>query len=363
MAKIEYTEVLTCKICGLQSPNLTHHVRGHKLTVDEYKKQYNVDKVVTSEYAREMVKRSNERWKDPEVWKNRSDGIKQSYTAELRTSRSEKAKRQWVTHGSGQGVEWNKVRKLLYVRAGSKCEICGVAEADLVKLGKPRLAAHEKNYDKIVPNLDDCMLLCSPCHGKQHRHFKENRYHQQVSHAVMGLLRSLKVDTKDENLLETPRRFASVLIEFSGLNVDKLSEIEEMYNSVYEHGGDGLIVEQNIRTYGLCPHHLLPVEYMVSLAYLPHGLAVGISKLNRLCEMLAKKFQLQEHYTRDIADYLVTFLKTPDVAVITKGVHMCIKIRGIKSPESELLVSEMRGAFRENQALRMELLTLLRLAK
>ena len=261
--------------------------------------------------------------------------------------------------------EWIKLRQALYERSDSKCEVCGISEEELISQGNRRLVVHEKNL-QTIPKIEEYILCCSSCHKKIHWEMKKSITTQEqnfrkILRVVKELLKTLEIDILDDNFLETPRRFGSVLAEFSGLGIDFDMELEEIHNAIFEHNGEGIIVDSHIRAYGLCPHHLLPVQYDISLAYLPKGYAIGVSKLNRLCNLLAKKLQLQEHYTSEIVESLVAYLKTPDVAVITKGIHMCMRMRGVKDQHSTILVSEMRGEFRSDQSLKMELLSLLRL--
>lgn len=384
-------ELLTCKICDKRLPNLSGHIyQKHKLTGKEYKLKFGVDRIVSRECAQMMAEKSNEKWANFITRKKRTDGIRNSYTPELRKIRSESARNQFkdpnqrtirrnimvgkpmskntrkLLSESKTTNEWTKLRNVLYERAGSKCEICGISEEDLISQGKNRLTIHEKNYIQTIPKLEDCILCCHSCHKRLHNELHKSNTPQEentrhIFRVVKDLLKTLKVDLLSDNFLETPRRFGSVLAEFSGMSIDFDFELEEICNSIFEHSGEGLIITKNIEVYGLCPHHLLPVKYNISLAYIPKGYAIGISKLTRLAEILAKKLQLQEHYTSQIADSLISYLKTPDVAVIVQGEHMCMRMRGVKDPHSKVIVSEMRGEFREDRSLRMETLALLEL--
>ncbi len=377
-------ELLTCQICGVQYPNLTQHIRKHKMTVKEYKEQFGTDRVMTREFA--LLMRSH-RSLGSQFIENLSNGVKASYDQNnLRQRRSEGTKRQMENQEQRElrkelmtnrnvsestklklkkaktTSKWGMLRQRLYERANGKCEICGISEINLVKDGHKSLVIHEKNYDFIIPKDEDCVLCCSSCHKKLHNKLGKSRA-KSISRVVMQLLNVMKIDTSDDNFYETPRRFTSVLTEFSGIEIDFDFELEEFFNSVYVCEYEGLICETNIRTYALCPHHLLPITYDITIAYLPNGYAVGVSKLSRLAELLSKRLQLQESLVKQIADSLIHYLGTDNVAVIVRGEHDCMKIRGVEQPESSLIVSEMRGAFRENQSLRMELLDLIKLSE
>ena len=222
------------------------------------------------------------------------------------------------------------------------CANCKILESQLIEYGEHGLIQHKDR------------LLCRECRSREH---KKAFYRIPVVYAVRDLLRALTLDVNDPNFAETPRRLADLLIEFSGATVDFEKELEEICSAVFPHSSSGLIVSQSIETYALCPHHLLPVHYVVAIGYLPKGYAIGVSKLSRLVDLLSKKSQLQETYTQEVAKTLSTHLKTPDVAVVVKGEHYCMKMRGTKSNGS-IVVSEMLGDFQESQNLRAEFLSL-----
>ena len=177
---------------------------------------------------------------------------------------------------------------------------------------------------------------------------------------VYHLLTSLGIDLTDENFRDTPERFSKVLEEFLGSGIDFEKELQDIFSSVFKSAGDNIIVIKDIEAYGLCPHHLLPVKYNVSVVYLPHGYVIGLSKVSRLSKLLAKKALLQEVYTSLIAETIIKYLKTPDVAVIVRGEHLCMRMRGVEDREVGVVVSEMRGQFRDDKSLiRMEIMSLL----
>ena len=376
------TENLVCLICNYEGPILAGHLKKHKITPSEYKERFGVDRVVTAEYARMMQHASSIK---PSSNEARAVGLKRSYTPGLRKERSDAAKKQFedpeqrrvrsvtqkgkvvsketkeklrMSRLSPFGKGWYEVKKLVHERSQGKCELCGISEEELISSGKRRLFLHEKNYNKAIPDPEDCILCCSSCHPGQHEFLKGN-LHQKIAHAVIGLIKAAGLDPLDENLIETPRRFASVLMELSGIGNNTDLEMEEFCNSIFPHEGNGLIAARSMLAYSLCPHHLLPVTYRVHLTYLPQGYAVGLSKLSRMVDLLARKLQLQETYTATLADAVVQYLKTPDVGVIVVGKHDCMRIRGVKDESVEIIVSEMRGDFREDSVLRAEFLQLI----
>ena len=345
-----------CKLCGKEHTQTSDNTGKHSSRKGKTNEEF-YGKERAEEISNKLRVSAQRQHQDPAYRKAQSDRMSgRILTEEHKRGISEgnKGPRAPIS------IAWYEIRKKVRERANNKCEICGVSEEELLGQGKRRLMVHEKNYDKTIPTLEDCVLCCPSCHAKEHgTPTTRNDRQRTVTHAVLGLLKSLNIDITNSNFLETPRRFASVLLDFSGLETDWKFEAEEMYDSIFEHDGEGLIAESGITTYTLCPHHLLPVKYTISLAYLPKGYAIGLSKLSRLCELLAKDFQLQERYTKRIADSLVTYLKTPDIVVVTLGEHWCMRMRGVKDPNSQVIVSEMRGDFRESHALRMEVLSLL----
>ena len=170
---------------------------------------------------------------------------------------------------------------------------------------------------------------------------------------VTNLLINLGLDITNRNLVDTPKRFCKVLEQFAGFGIDFESEYKKLSEAVFPHDGENMITANAIKVFSLCPHHLLPVQFSVSIAYLPHGWVIGLSKLARFAKLCARRLDLQEDYTRNLGLTLQDWLKTKDVAVLVKGKHMCMEMRGVEV-SCEIVTSEVLGAFRKDPSVRNE---------
>lgn len=164
----------------------------------------------------------------------------------------------------------------------------------------------------------------------------------------------------DENLVGTDARAARGFMELAL----PLAEIERQKHALFEatfpstYGG--MILSKHNLTFGLCPHHLLPVIYRISLAYIPQQRVLGISKLSRLAKLLSRSPVLQEDLTQSIADALYRDLEAQGSAVYVEGLHLCMASRGVEVHEARVVTSEVRGVFMEDPATRSEFLDLVR---
>jgi GTP cyclohydrolase I len=174
-----------------------------------------------------------------------------------------------------------------------------------------------------------------------------------MSFIFQGLKKEFGLDLDNENFKDTPKRVAKSFYEiFSGINCDE--EIKEILNTSFPSDYDGMIVANNIHCFSMCPHHFLPVEYIVNLAYIPEERVLGISKLSRIVELLAKQPLLQEDYTKKILSCLEEYINPQGSIVQVKGRHFCMTMRGIKQDNSWTLTSSVQGSFKENPETRKE---------
>jgi GTP cyclohydrolase IA len=179
--------------------------------------------------------------------------------------------------------------------------------------------------------------------------------HQRIEAAVREILLAVGEDPDREGLRETPARVARMYAEvFSGLHADPRQLLAKKFTQKY----DEMVLERNIRFESTCEHHLMPFFGKAHIAYLPQGKIVGLSKLARVVEVLARRPQVQERMTEELADLLMGELDPRGVAVILEASHSCMTIRGIRKADSICTTSAMRGSFRDNQATRMELMAL-----
>jgi GTP cyclohydrolase I len=179
---------------------------------------------------------------------------------------------------------------------------------------------------------------------------------EAAERAVADLLRAIGEDPNREGLRATPRRVAEMFREiFAGLHEDPASMLDVTYDERHEE----MIILRDIPFYSMCEHHLMPFSGVAHVAYIPRGRIVGISKLARVVDCLAKRPQVQERLTSQIADLVEERLKPRGVAVVVQAEHLCMTMRGIKKPGSKVVTSATRGGFRARQATRMEFLALL----
>jgi GTP cyclohydrolase I len=170
-----------------------------------------------------------------------------------------------------------------------------------------------------------------------------------VADAVAHLLDVLGVDLLDDNFIETPRRVANYFLEHFPDRAEVEAELSSYESASFPSTYGGIVLVPNISAYGLCPHHLLPVEYSIHVAYIPNGQAIGLSKLGRIAQQIGSLALLQETATDLIADVLSRSLRTDDVMVQMVGAHLCMRCRGIREPQAETITTTARGRFLRNQ--------------
>lgn len=180
----------------------------------------------------------------------------------------------------------------------------------------------------------------------------------KVEAAVKLILEAIGEDVEREGLKETPRRVANMYEEiFSGVNCDPRDFLQVSFTEFH----DELVLVKDIPIYSLCEHHLLPFYGKAHVAYIPRGgKVVGISKLARVAEVYARRPQLQERLTSQIADCIYDTLQPFGVGVIIEAEHMCMTMRGVKKPGSLTVTSAVRGIFESNPASRAEAFSLIK---
>jgi GTP cyclohydrolase I len=181
--------------------------------------------------------------------------------------------------------------------------------------------------------------------------------HARIEAAVREILLAVGEDPNREGLRDTPARVARMYAEvFAGLRADPRQLLRKTFTQKY----DEMVLVRDIRFDSCCEHHLLPFSGCAHVAYLPKGKIVGLSKLARVVEVLARRPQVQERMTEELADLLMDELSPRGVGVILEAEHTCMTIRGVRKPGSLCTTSAMRGSFRENPSTRSELLALVR---
>ena len=179
-----------------------------------------------------------------------------------------------------------------------------------------------------------------------------------IKAAVASILKAIGEDPGREGLAGTPARVAEMYAElFMGLDKDPREELVVGF----EEGHREMVILRDVPFYSMCEHHLLPFYGVAHIGYIPNtdGRIVGASKLARVVEIIAKRPQLQERMTTQIADAIVDGIKPDGVAVVIEAEHLCMIMRGIKKPGSKIITSAVRGIFRRRAETRAEFFSLL----
>ncbi|MBD3410159.1 MAG: GTP cyclohydrolase I FolE [Ignavibacteriales bacterium] len=180
---------------------------------------------------------------------------------------------------------------------------------------------------------------------------------QRVEKLFHNFLELIGEDPEREGLLRTPERVAKAW-EFltSGYRMD----VEKVLNNaVFEEDYDEMVIVKDVDFYSVCEHHLLPIYGKAHVAYIPNGKIVGLSKLPRLVDVFARRLQVQERMTRQIADTIQEAIQPDGVAVVVEGYHMCMMMRGVQKQNSRAVTSAVHGAFKDDARTRNEFMNLI----
>jgi GTP cyclohydrolase I len=178
--------------------------------------------------------------------------------------------------------------------------------------------------------------------------------HNAIEQATRTVLKAVGEDPEREGVLRTPNRVARMYDELlSGYRTDPNKLIN---GALFEVGYSDMVIVRDIEFSSLCEHHMLPFIGRVHVAYLPRTKVIGLSKIPRIVDMFARRLQVQERMTRQIADFIQDVLDPLGVGVVAEGVHMCSMMRGVKKAEASMTTSAMLGEFRENSRTRSEFL-------
>jgi GTP cyclohydrolase I len=162
----------------------------------------------------------------------------------------------------------------------------------------------------------------------------------------------------DDNFTETSGRAARAMIELIKPTCEIKEELDQMLARTFSARYDEMVISKHNVGFGMCPHHLLPVIYRISVAYLPGQRVLGISKLSRLVRLLAHRPVLQEDLTQELAEILYDKLETRGSAAYVEGLHLCMASRGVEAHEARVVTSAVRGMFRDQASTRQEFLDL-----
>lgn len=175
-----------------------------------------------------------------------------------------------------------------------------------------------------------------------------------IEESICQILTAIGEDPEREGLQKTPARVARMYEELlQGYHLDPTALIND---AIFDVQYDEMVIVRDIEFYSLCEHHLLPFIGRAHVAYIPNGKVLGLSKIPRVVDMYARRLQVQERMTRQIADFLRDLLKPQGVAVVVEAMHLCSMMRGVRKHDARMVTSAMHGAFRANLATREEFL-------
>lgn len=202
-------------------------------------------------------------------------------------------------------------------------------------------------------DLDEYEALVTPGRGKlEGLTFESDR---QIEDAVRTILTAIHENPQREGLLKTPGRVARMYAELTaGYSIDPEALIND---AIFSVNYDEMVLVKDIDFYSLCEHHMLPFLGRVHVAYIPNGKVLGLSKIPRIVEMYARRLQVQERMTVQVADFIDTALHPAGVAVVAEGLHMCAVMRGVKNSNARMTTSAMRGVFRKDPRTRAEFMS------
>ena len=178
-----------------------------------------------------------------------------------------------------------------------------------------------------------------------------------IKEITSALLDEIGEDTNREGLLETPNRVAKAWEYFS--QGYRLTPEEVVGDAIFNEECNDIIAVKDIDFFSLCEHHLLPFYGVVHVGYLPGNKIIGISKIPRIVDVFARRLQVQERMTKQVADAIEDILQPKGVAVMAEASHLCMQMRGVEKKASFMVTSAMRGAFKENHKTRDEFLTII----
>ena len=181
---------------------------------------------------------------------------------------------------------------------------------------------------------------------------------EEMQQAVRTLLLGLGEDPDREGLLDTPKRVVKAMKFLTSGYHQSLDDL--LNGAIFHENTDEMVLVRDIDLFSSCEHHILPILGRAHVAYIPNGKVIGLSKIARICEMYARRLQVQERLTQQIANALQGLLQPQGVAVVVEASHMCMVMRGVQKPGSWTVTSSMQGVFADDARTRQEFMDLIR---
>lgn len=205
---------------------------------------------------------------------------------------------------------------------------------------------------KIDPLVQEILAQVQPSPVHENGLSDEDRI-EKISHHFRHIMLTLGLDLTDDSLQDTPRRVAKMYVReiFSGLNPRNFPKITSIENKL---GYDEMVTVKDVAIVSVCEHHFVTIDGLATISYIPKNKVIGLSKINRIAKFFARRPQVQERLTKQIADCLVAVLETENVAVSIRAKHYCVVQRGVEDVASVTVTSDLRGAFREDARTRQE---------
>lgn len=375
--------LVECLICGKELKRITNtHLKKHNLSIAEYKKKFPDSKIESSELAYNRVSHLRGKSYIEVYGDKKTNELKQlrktsainqfkNFNQKLIRSKMRKGRKmeestkkilseKKTIHGG------NNYRKRALEFYGNICFRCGK------KFDEKDLKVHHKdfnnlNYELGNHDLDNLVVLCKVCHAKLHNEINKtvtgftgiNDIEKGIHLVFKGLKKEFGLDLNDENFKDTPKRIARAYYEiFYGIK-NTNEQVKNILASSFLSSNNEIVLVKDIRVFSMCPHHLLPVDYKVHVAYIPNGKVLGISKLARLAEILAKRPVLQEKFVNDVTEALQQ-INPLGAACLAEGRHYCMIMRGICQPNAVTVTSSLKGVFFEEESARQELMKLIK---
>lgn len=382
---IEQETKVTCAICGKSFKCITntHLWKEHRITVEEYTEKFptteryipelkesygakskgkTYEKILGEEKASELRQIRSEdarnQMNDPEQIEVRKD--KCGYEA------SDEQKKHLSEVKTIHGAFTYRKRALDYY--GLICSRCGFSSENEEDFHVHHEDFININVETVDHSLEKLKVLCKPCHFKLHNEAKKlslkfygiKSIEKGVHYIFKGLKQSLGLDLNDENFRDTPSRIARAYAEiFEGV-ADTDLQIQEILSSSFPCERSEMVLAKDIRVFSMCPHHLLPVDYTIHVAYVPTKKVIGLSKLARLAEILARRPILQEQFVEDVTDALMNLEGCLGAACVAEGKHYCMIMRGVCQPDVYTSTSSLKGCFIDEPAARAEFFSLVK---